>query len=56
MRVQTKSFEAADRLGQELGSFAPFTSVRIGAIETDAKTQAKRFQVTISLGQPEDQA
>jgi type II secretory pathway component PulL len=49
MRVQAKSFEAADRLGVELGKFAPFAQARIGAIETDNKTQAKRFDVTISL-------
>jgi general secretion pathway protein L len=50
MRVFAKSFEAADRLGAELGKFAPFSGVRIGSIETDAKTGAKRFNVTISLG------
>jgi hypothetical protein len=49
MRVQAKSFEAADRLGQELAKFAPFAQARIGAIETDSKTGAKRFNVTISL-------
>lgn len=53
MRVQAKSFEAADRLGVELGKFAPFAQARIGAIETDSKTGAKRFNVTISLA-PED--
>ena len=49
MRVQARSFEAADRLGVELGKFAPFAKAKIGAIETDAKTGAKRFNVTISL-------
>ncbi len=49
MRVQAKSFEAADRLGVELAKFAPFAQARIGAIETDNKTGAKRFNVTISL-------
>ncbi len=49
MRVQAKSFEAADRLGVELGKFPPFAQARIGAIETDNKTGAKRFDVTISL-------
>ena len=49
MRVQAKSFEAADRLGAELAKFAPFAQARIGAIETDNKTGAKRFDVTISL-------
>ncbi len=50
MRVFAKSFEAADRLGAELGKFPPFAGARIGAIETDAKSGAKRFNVTISLG------
>jgi type IV pilus assembly protein PilM len=49
MRVQAKSFEASDRLGQELAKFAPFARARIGSIETDSKTGAKRFTVTISL-------
>ena len=56
MRVQAKSFEAADRLGVELAKFAPFAQAKIGAIETDNKTGAKRFNVTISLapeGEPE---
>jgi general secretion pathway protein L len=50
MRVFAQSFEAADRLGAELAKFAPFADARIGSIETDAKTGAKRFNVTISLG------
>jgi hypothetical protein len=49
MRVQAKSFEAADRLGVELAKFTPFAQARIGAIETDKKTGTKRFNVTISL-------
>jgi hypothetical protein len=49
MRVYSKSFEAADRLGAELAKFAPFAQARIGAIENDNKTGAKRFNVTISL-------
>jgi hypothetical protein len=49
MRVYSRSFEAADRLGVELGKFAPFAQARIGAIETDNKTGAKRFNVTIDL-------
>jgi Tfp pilus assembly PilM family ATPase len=53
MRVQAKSFEAADRLGQELAKFPPFAQARIGAIETDNKTGAKRFDVTISLARSE---
>jgi type II secretory pathway component PulL len=51
LRAYAKSFEAAERLGAELGKFAPFSAVRIGAIESDPKTQAKRFNVTISLGE-----
>ena len=51
MRVFAKSFEAADRLGAELGKFPPFADARIGSIETDAKTGAKRFNVTITLGE-----
>jgi type IV pilus assembly protein PilM len=50
LRAYAKSFEAAERLGAELGKFPAFGAVRIGAIESDAKTQAKRFNVTISLG------
>jgi len=49
MRVQAKSFESADRLRVELAKFAPFAQARIGAIETDNKTGAKRFNVTINL-------
>lgn len=56
MRVYAKSFEAADRLGAELGKFPPFADARIGSIETDAKTGAKRFNVTIALGAPEERA
>jgi general secretion pathway protein L len=54
MRVYTKSFEAADRLGAELGKFPLFSGARIGSIETDAKTGAKRFNVTIGLGEARD--
>ena len=50
MRVRSQSFEAADRLGAELAAFAPFADARIGAIETDKKSGAKRFNVTISMG------
>jgi hypothetical protein len=56
MRVFAKSFEAADRLGAELGKFAPFADARIGAIETDGKTGAKRFNVTITLGASKESA
>jgi general secretion pathway protein L len=56
MRVYAKSFEAADRLGAELGKSPLFPGARIGAIETDAKTGAKRFNVTISLGEAKDRA
>ena len=50
MRVNATSFESADRLGAELAKFPPFAEARIGAIETDRKTGAKRFNVTLSLG------
>jgi general secretion pathway protein L len=50
LRVYAKSFEAADRLGAELGKFPAFAGARIGAIETDSKNGGKRFNVTISLG------
>jgi type IV pilus assembly protein PilM len=56
MRVLAKSFEAADRLGAELGRFAPFADARIGSIESDAKTGAKRFNVTITLGGSKERA
>jgi type IV pilus assembly protein PilM len=56
MRVFAKSFEAADRLGAELGKFAPFADARIGSIENDAKTGAKRFNVTITLGTSKESA
>lgn len=49
MRVYSKSFEAADRLGAELSKFGPFAQARIGSIETDRKRGGKRFNVTISL-------
>ena len=49
LRVYSKSFEAADRLGAELAKFAPFAQTRIGAIESDRKRGGKRFSVTISL-------
>lgn len=49
MRVQAKSFESADRLRVELAKFAPFAQAKIGSIETDNKTGAKRFNVTIGL-------
>jgi general secretion pathway protein L len=52
IRVSAKSFEAADRLGSELAKFGPFSHSRIGAIETDRKTGAKNFNVTISLSGP----
>jgi general secretion pathway protein L len=54
MKVYSKSFEAADRLGSELGRFAPFAGASIGAIETDRKRGGKRFSVTISLADAEE--
>jgi general secretion pathway protein L len=56
MRVYARSFEAADRLGSELAKFAPFSQVRIGAIETDKKRGGKRFNVTIGLSASEERA
>jgi general secretion pathway protein L len=56
MRVYSKSFESADRLRVELAKFAPFAQARIGAIETDNKTGAKRFNVTISLAPEAERA
>ena len=53
MRVNAKNFEAADRLGAELQKYPPFANTKIGAIETEARTGAKRFSVTISLKPPE---
>jgi hypothetical protein len=52
MRVHAQSFQAADRLGVELGRSGPFEGASIGSIETDSKTGAKRFNVTISLKPP----
>ncbi|MDH5307159.1 MAG: type II secretion system protein GspL [Myxococcales bacterium] len=56
MRVASDSFEAADRLGIELAKFALFAQTRIGAIETDRRTGAKRFNVTISLAPEGDRS
>ena len=53
MKVSAKNFQAADRLGAEFQKFDPFVRTKIGAIETDARTGGKRFNVTISL-RPEE--
>ncbi len=53
LRVEAKSFEAADRLGSELAKFPPFEQAQIGAIETDNRTGGKKFNVTISLASDE---
>jgi general secretion pathway protein L len=53
VRVYATSFEAADRLGAELSKYGPFDRARIGSIETDARTGGKKFDVTISLANPE---
>jgi Tfp pilus assembly PilM family ATPase len=50
IRVVSNSFEAADRLGTELAKYELFSQARIGSIETDRRTNAKRFNVTIALG------
>jgi general secretion pathway protein L len=49
LRVAAQTFEAADRLGSELAKFPPFQRAQIGAIESDARTGGKKFNVTISL-------
>jgi Tfp pilus assembly protein PilN len=49
IRAFTKSFEAAERLGSELAKFEPFAKVQIGSIETDRRTDVKKFNVTIGL-------
>ena len=54
IRVIATSFEAADRLGSELAKFGPFSQARIGAIETDRLTGAKKFNVTISMASDEE--
>ena len=56
IRVIANSFEAADRLGAELATFAPFAQTRIGSIETDRVSGDKKFNVTISLANAEDSA
>ncbi|MFQ5417491.1 MAG: type II secretion system protein GspL [Myxococcota bacterium] len=56
MKVYSKTFESADRLGAELAKFAPFARARIGSIENDKKRGGKRFNVTISLASAEDTA
>ncbi len=54
LRVYARTFESSDRLGAELSKFAPFDQARIGAIETDNRTGGKKFNVTISLANPEN--
>jgi type IV pilus assembly protein PilM len=49
IRAFTKSFEAAERLGAELAKFEPFAKVQVGSIETDRRSDLKRFNVTIGL-------
>ena len=53
IRAFTKSFEAAERLGAELGKFEPFAKVQVGAIETDRRSDMKKFNVTIGLAEDE---
>jgi general secretion pathway protein L len=53
LRVYATTFEAADRLGSELSKYGPFDQARIGSIETDNRTGGKKFNVTISLANPE---
>jgi len=56
LRVFSKTFESADRLGAELAKFVPFVRTQIGSIENDPKRNGKRFTVTITLTSPEDAA
>lgn len=49
IRAFTKSFEAAERLGAELAKFAPFAKLQVGSIETDRRTDVKKFNITIGL-------
>jgi general secretion pathway protein L len=49
LRVNAKTFDAADRLGAELAKFGPFQQAQIGAIERDARSGGTKFNVTISL-------
>jgi type IV pilus assembly protein PilM len=49
IRVFAQSFEAAERLGDELAKFGPFANSRIGDITTDKKSGRKKFDVIISL-------
>jgi general secretion pathway protein L len=49
LRVNAKTFDAADRLGAELAKFPPFEQAQIGAIERDSRSGGTKFNVTISL-------
>ncbi len=49
LRVHAKSFQAADRLQQELTKFELFASARVSAIDRDKKTGGTKFSVTISM-------
>jgi len=51
IRAFTQSFEAAERLGAELSKFEPFAKVQVGSIETDRRTDVKKFNVTIGLAE-----
>jgi type IV pilus assembly protein PilM len=53
IRAYTQSFEAAERLGAELAKFGPFSKVQVGAIETDRRSDVKKFNVTIGLAENE---
>lgn len=53
IRAFTKSFEAAERLGAELAKFEPFAKVQVGSIETDRRTDVKKFNITIGLAEDE---
>jgi hypothetical protein len=51
IRAFSKSFEAAERLAAELAKFEPFSNVQVGAIETDRRSDLKKFPVTIGLAE-----
>ncbi len=56
IRVIASSFEAADRLGEELSKFGPFAQARVGSSERDKRTGSVKFNVTISLSSREEGA
>jgi len=49
IRAYTPSFEAAEKLEDELKKYGPFANTRIGNIANDKKTSRYRFDLIISL-------